>query len=1215
MSERVDKRNNIEDALKAFGAISLPEAAKGLFSKLGYASQRNLPIATAKQFCEQLDPENKLTDKQREPLLSLDSLHLLFQLTDAEFRNQKGLFDDPSEVHATQIESYLFFAAELPPGQYTRTKLSTIVRAINKPLPMPALVLLRHGGAISIGIIHRRLHKREQFKDVLEKVTLIKDIACDDPIRAHLEILNDFAIANLDADFGISNFVRLHEAWQKRLGSYTLSNEFYREIADWYFWAHRQIKDGTIRLPQHCDTEQEQSQFLIRLLTRVIFCWFLVEKRLIPSDLFREHWLTPRLKGFAPSRDPKKPDTSPTYYHAILQNLFFGTLNMPPEQRDFREKKKESQHYNKNYGITNLWRYESNFRDAKDWIAICQLIPFLNGGLFDCLDDKTGRKNDNFILDGFSDNSKLGCELPNDLFFGPERAVDLSPEYGEDTKKTARSKKAKVRGLIEILSRYKFTVEENTPLEEEIALDPELLGKVFENLLASYNKDTRTTARKALGAFYTPREIVSYMVDDALKSYLGTQVPRCKGALEDLFSNKATLKELKPDTRDALIAAIGRVKILDPACGSGAFPMGALHRLVDLLQKLDRDNDKWREIQRQRAMAETEEAFKFGERESREHRLKEINDTFEFNSSDYGRKLYLIENSIYGVDIQPIATQIAKLRFFIALIVEQTVNPNAPNFGVLPLPNLETRIVAADTLIPIEKSERDLFSTEIDRLRTELTAIRHQHFNARSPAVKRKWREADAVKRKEIADYLDREHTIPPESARKLAAWDPYDQNTFAPFFDSEWMFGLPVGKARRSTASTATLSGKFAFINDVPGQKEFLDPTTEPIDTGFDIVIGNPPYLRIQNIEDSVASILKSEYSAAVGKFDVYVVFIENAFRFIRESGVICFIHPHRFLTADYGRGIKAFLDKVRGLRSAILFGVDQVFNAATTYTGVFCYSMGNESFRFKHAKTIEFEKLSFIERRYSESGSHWTLSTESNSSADLVEKLRNQTFRLSDICQGIYQGVITVGDDIFVLQGGIKGKRFIGWSEATQDHVEIEAGIVKPLLKGENIRRYEPVKSELFILYPHFKDANGKTRPFEEKELRTRFPKAFEYLINFKTHLRAKKIQYKTNPEFWFALHRSREMSLFEQTKLLTPQLQNRPCFTIDRNGWFPDAGGYSLILKGATDAEYDFLRITTATTTSRPSISSRFQFPTLHPTKNAKSPGLHDRSVRQR
>lgn len=594
MSVRIDHREDLVEALRTFESEPLASAARQLFAALDYSSDRRLPITTPKQFLDQLDANGKLSEHERNALSAAKSLSLLFQLTDAELAAQTNIFDDATEVHTTKIESYLFFAVELPSDRYTRTELSTLVRAINKPIPMPALVLFRHGGTISLGIIHRRLHRRDQARDVLEKVTLIKDIAFADPIRAHLEILNDFALANLDADFGVSNFVRLHEAWQKRLNSYALSNDFYREIADWYFWAHHQVEDGTITLPQHCDTEQEQSLFLIRLLTRVIFCWFLVEKRLIPTDLFREHRLKALLKHFRPSRDSKKIDDSSSYYHAILQNLFFGTLNMPPDQRAFRARKKSGERYDKNYGITNLWRYEADFCDPAAWLILTARIPFLNGGLFDCLDDKGGKKADNFILDGFSDNPRLACHLPNDLFFGPERTVDLSRDYGEEDKRTARSKKARVRGLIEILSRYKFTIEENTPLEEEIALDPELLGKVFENLLASYNEDTRTTARKALGAFYTPREIVSYMVDETLKSYLGSQVPRCKTALDDLFSTKATLRDIRSDTRDALIAAIGRVKILDPACGSGAFPMGALHRLVDLLQKLDPNNESWK---------------------------------------------------------------------------------------------------------------------------------------------------------------------------------------------------------------------------------------------------------------------------------------------------------------------------------------------------------------------------------------------------------------------------------------------------------------------------------------------------------------------------------------------------------------------------------------------------------------------------------------------
>jgi adenine-specific DNA-methyltransferase len=347
MPARADQRENIATALNAFESQPFADAGRRLFATLGYKSDRRIPIATPQQFREQLDPQGKITDREREALEQVKSLHLLFQLTNAELDVHGDMFDDPEAVQTSKIESYLFFVADLPAGDYTRTSLATLVRAVNKPLPMPALVFFRHGDTVSLGMIHRRLHKRDQARDVLEKVTLIKDIAIADPIRAHLEILNDFVLKNLDHDFGVSNFVRLHEAWQKRLDSYPLSNNFYREIADWYFWAHHLVEDGTIRLPQHCDTEQEKSLFLIRLLTRVIFCWFLVEKRLIPNDLFREHRLKTLLKNFNPSKDPRKPDTASTYYHAILQNLFFGTLNMPSEQRAFREKKKPGDRYDK----------------------------------------------------------------------------------------------------------------------------------------------------------------------------------------------------------------------------------------------------------------------------------------------------------------------------------------------------------------------------------------------------------------------------------------------------------------------------------------------------------------------------------------------------------------------------------------------------------------------------------------------------------------------------------------------------------------------------------------------------------------------------------------------------------------------------------------------------------------------------------------------------
>ncbi|HEV8723567.1 MAG TPA: hypothetical protein VGW77_23350 [Candidatus Binatia bacterium] len=210
MPAHTDQREVIATSLKALESQPLEDASRRLFAALGYESDRRIPIHNPQQFREQLDPHAKLSDLERDALDQVNSLHLLFQLTNAELDVHSDLFDDAKAVHATKIESYLFFAVDLRPGQYTRTALATLVRAVNKPLPMPALVFFRHGDTVvSLGMIHRRLHKRDQARDVLEKVTLIKDIAITDPIRAHLEILNDFVLKNLDNDFDVSNFVRL----------------------------------------------------------------------------------------------------------------------------------------------------------------------------------------------------------------------------------------------------------------------------------------------------------------------------------------------------------------------------------------------------------------------------------------------------------------------------------------------------------------------------------------------------------------------------------------------------------------------------------------------------------------------------------------------------------------------------------------------------------------------------------------------------------------------------------------------------------------------------------------------------------------------------------------------------------------------------------------------------------------------------------------------
>jgi adenine-specific DNA-methyltransferase len=1132
MREGRDIQETIVVALAELGgAAALDQAAREFFRVLGYSSDRNATVTSVAEFLDLFDHSGVLNASDRQALQQLTSFQFLFQYSDSELRAQAQLFDEEKSVDTNKFESYLFFAVELPRGHYTRTSLSQIVRAINKPLLMPALVLFRYeevrnlaelgtqaaSKAVSLGIIRRRLHKRDQSKDVLDKVTLIKDIACVDPIRAHIEILNDFAFANLDADYGVSNFVRLHEAWQRRLGSYELSDRFYREIADWYFWADHLAEEGTIRLPQSCSSDQDKSLFLIRLLTRVIFCWFLVEKRLIPTELFRPHRLNSLLKHFAGSRDPEQPDSSSSYYHAVLQNLFFGTLNMPTKQRAFREKQKDGQKYDKNYGITNLWRYENEFQNPDDWISTAVRVPFLNGGLFDCLDDKSGKRQDNSILDGFSDNPDLSCHLPNDLFFGPERTVDLSRDYGEEDKRSARSQKAKVRGLIEILSHYKFTIEENTPLEEEIALDPELLGKVFENLLASYNEDTRTTARKALGAFYTPREIVSYMVDEALKAHLSSRVPQSAGALDSLFSKEEALQELDHNTREALVEAIGRVRILDPACGSGAFPMGALHRLVDLLQKLDPNNESWKRDRLRDARRHAEwlkrEAATDDEICSAEDRISDIEKSFDtrFHALDFARKLYLIENCIYGVDIQPIATQIAKLRFFISLVVDQHLDPLAPNLGVRPLPNLETRIVAADTLMPIEMSDSHLFSDDIDKLRSELSAIRHEHFNARSPDAKRKWRGADAAKRGEIAALLQRESSVQPDSAQKLAAWDPYDQNTSAPFFDAEWMFG-----------KTALETGEAPASHQGRGS--------------FDIVIGNPPFIRIQTLkqkEPGLVEFYRQHYkSAAKGNYDIYVVFIEAGLGLLRPDGHLAYICPHKFFNTAYGEPTRRLISRGRLLSHVVHFGNQQVFPGATNYVCLLFLSPGgSDACRWLSVDSLDgwlnnphLGKAQLISAARI-TASEWNFS---GALADnLLARLQTRGTQLLDLPISMSRGSSSGDDFVFIV-------------EASATHIEVE--ILRTPVFATDFGSFEFVPcGDKRIIFP-YRQVGLDFELIPERELKEMYPNCFRYLSNNRSRLEARK-GYRV----WYGYSAARNLRLHENAHILVPLLAGRPSFAM--------------------------------------------------------------------
>ncbi len=676
-----------------------------------------------------------------------------------------------------------------------------------------------------------------------------------------------------------------------------VSKQFYQEIANWYFWASKHVAFPVP--PGETNRDAYIAQSLIRLITRLLFCWFIKEMGLIPRELFEPKALAQLLK----EGDQLRTSEKTTYYKAILQNLFFATLNQEIDQRRFRGKNPNG--LDQHRGVTNLYRYEDLFTDPQAFLKLMKSVPFLNGGLFECL-DKVYRAEENredIRIDGFSDHPKNPLRVPDFLFFSEEQIVDLSVDYGDQ-----RYKQTPVRGLIHILNRYNFTVTESTPFDQEVALDPELAGKVFENLLASYNPETATTARKATGSYYTPRPIVEFMVDETLIAYfqnsLNDYSSTTEQKLRKLLAYDDESHDFSPEETERLIKAIDELKALDPACGSGTFLMGLLHKLVHILSKLDPGNLQWKERQIARIREAMRTAEKIEDAVIRERTLKEleaqiasIEDAFQRNELDYGRKLYLIENCIYGVDIQPIAVQIAKMRFFISLTIEQRIDPSQPNFGIRPLPNLETKFVSANTLIGIDKpSQFALRNPEIDRLEAELRQIRERHFTARTPETKAKLRKQDAEIRAKISTLL-KQDGFPAETTEKLAHWDPYDQNAVANFFDPEWMFGL----------------------------KE-----------GFDIIIGNPPYSA--NIPSSEMEKISPRLRYTKNRNSA-ALFTDIAIGHLIDSdGIISFVVPKSLIFSErwfslvevLSKSTKLLVDLEQGFENVLLEQVVFVYNSA---------------------------------------------------------------------------------------------------------------------------------------------------------------------------------------------------------------------------------------------------------------------------------------------
>lgn len=482
---------------------------------------------------------------------------------------------------------------------------------------------------------------------------------------------------------------------------------------------------------------------------------------------------------------------STSYYKKRLEPLFFETLNTPIELR----------------GLGGDVGQSSS-------LEIDLVTPYLNGGLFEPHEN-----------DWYGD----------DLLSFPAGFFDR---------------------LFEHFSNYNFTTDESTPEYEQVAIDPEMLGRVFESLLATQIDDTGEQARKAMGAFYTPREIVAYMCRETVRQSLKAKfaddhvLEKAIDVLLDTSDREWAVNgtnsiryALPLDRRSEVIEALNNLTVLDPACGSGAFPMGMVSLLSKLHERLDPTGNK------------------------------------------HDTKLRIMQNNIFGVDIEPMAVEISRLRAWLSIIVEKDATKS-----VEPLPNLDFKFVCANSLVHLANAADDLGLFADVGLADSLAEIRSTYFSATDSDVKTKLRHQYEELTQSEHSYMDDVRT------QQVKSFKPFEYEHPAGFFDAETMFGLP---------------------------------------EGFDIVIGNPPYKDYRKIDaTSKTALLKYRIANHSKVLNLYTYFFELGIALLSPKGILSYISPQQYLIYPNCKGLRDLFRECDLLLLADFARV-KVFDAAT-YTFV---------------------------------------------------------------------------------------------------------------------------------------------------------------------------------------------------------------------------------------------------------------------------------------
>ena len=405
-------QNYIKVALAAIRTGDLLEKSKDLLSTLGYRSDLTLELSgTVDDFFDEFPPLNPNTKSEQHLRDSAESAQIIFQFTKDEITDERqiNLFD-PAAFDKGNTQCFLFCTVELKENTYSRTKYAEFTREINKRLFAPTVIIFRAGERLTIAFADRRPNLTDESLDVLGQVTLIKDIRLNNPHRAHLDILSELSLEScvkwIDEKKKQKNFDGLLAAWIAKLDTEELNKQFYRKLFTWYEWAVE-----TAKFPTDKNRFIKPEEHVIRLITRLLFIWFIKEKGLVADELFSKA----QIQDLLTERDFENGDS---YYRAVLQNLFFATLNTEIDNRKFS---KESPGGHRDF---SKCRYKEQMNDPDRLLKLFAKTPFINGGLFDCLDSFKATRDGGYRIDCFSDKQYKKLSIPNNLFFDEKRGLN-----------------------------------------------------------------------------------------------------------------------------------------------------------------------------------------------------------------------------------------------------------------------------------------------------------------------------------------------------------------------------------------------------------------------------------------------------------------------------------------------------------------------------------------------------------------------------------------------------------------------------------------------------------------------------------------------------------------------------------------------------------------------------------------------------------------------